>query len=153
MELLNYQWVWYSNLDKDYLRLSNSNGPKSINHAALFMLQDFQYVMIRFFSVVIWGLTTYVIFCCWYQAKKHKYIFGELFFSTGNHKKIVDFENLMQSKCYLVNFNVTLCLWNLLSSSLIFFLDFGYHDDNQKNLQLKQKSLIKKGQLGRFNCS
>ena len=29
------------------------------------------------FSVVIWGLTTYVIFCCWYQAKKHKYIFGE----------------------------------------------------------------------------
>ena len=33
------------------------------------------------------------------------------------------------------------------------FLDFGYHDDNQKNLQLKQKSLIKKGQLGRFNCT
>ena len=29
------------------------------------------------FSVVIWGLTTYVIFCCWYQAKKHKYIFGK----------------------------------------------------------------------------
>ena len=31
------------------------------------------------------------------------------------------------------------------------FSDFGYHDDNQKNLQLKQKSLIKKGQLGKSN--
>ena len=39
------------------------------------------------FSVVIWGLTTYVIFCCWYQAKKHKYIFGEYFLQQKTIKK------------------------------------------------------------------